>query len=670
MATRVGQKREPPIVPMLIGAMALTVPAAYVGDRMGALAAGAADPLAAALEAPTAVWADIATDPLKVSTEPVAVITALIVMCLPWAAVMAVLMLSDSQTRRGEEHGSARWATVKELEPYWKLDNPDPVRNKLIFSEHCALALSRTKFHMDYDRNMNVLVIGGSGSGKTRYYVKPNVAQMNSDYFITDPKGDLIGDVGQMLVDAGYEISCFNTSIPERSLIYNPLAYVKTDLDIISFAKMFISMTTGTKQNSSDPFWEKAETQLYIALIAFMRDYLPKRDYNMGGLLTMMTMAKAKEGDEDYESPLDLTFKELRTGKRQVRRKQKPRVNAQTGTEEPVFSGQSEEIWETVDSSFKRAYDGRRPAARRPDGTQGFLPQEDFALENYLKFKEAAGKTLKSIIISCNVRLAPFTAHEVRDIVCGSDQMHLDRFGDPEHPRALFAVFQDTDQKTLGFLHGMIVYQCIRALCDKADRSGGRLGRFVNFMLDEYKSLRLPSDISDLISVIRSRNLGMSIILQNFSQLNDLYEKDTAESIRGCCDTVLYLGSGREETAKFISDSVGQQTVMDVNYSSSHGGQGSWSKSGSKVARPLIDPAEVGKLPKSQCIVLIGGENGIVDNKYPLEQHPNYKLMSTKEKFDVRAYMKERASAEGAAGAACAGGARMRPRSRRSREPG
>lgn len=657
--------RELPVGPMIIGATALTGPAAFVADRMGAFAAAAADPLSAALDAPFEVWGEIARAPFSFSTEPVAIICAMAGACVPWAAVLAALVMSDSQTRKGEEHGSARWATAKELEPYWKLDNPDPERNKLILSERCAIALSRTKYHMDYDRNLNVLVIGGSGSGKTRYYVKPNVGQMNSDYFITDPKGDLIGDVGQMLVDRGYEISSFNTSIPERSLTYNPLEYVRTDLDIQSFAKMFISMTTGTKQTASDPFWEKAETLLYVALIAFMRNYLPRKDYHMGSLLTLMTLARAREGDENYKSPLDLIFEEIRTGRRNVRRKTRRQARAEAaGVEESVYTGSSQEVWESVDSSFVRAYDGRRPAARRPDGTQGLKPSEDYALENYLKFKEAAGKTLKSIIISCNVRLAPFTAREVRGIVCGTDQMHLDRFGDPEHPRALFAVFKDTDQKTLGFLHGMLVYQCIRSLCDKADRSGGRLPRFVNFLLDEYKSLRLPADISDLISVIRSRNIGMSIILQNFSQLNEMYEKDAAESIRGCCDTVLYLGSGREETAKFISDSVGQQTVFDVNYSSSHGGQGSWSKSGSKVARPLIDPAEVGKLPKSQCIVLIGGENAIVDDKYPLEQHPNYKLMDVERKFDVVAYMAARQAA------AEPSRPRTRPRSRRTREPG
>lgn len=609
-----------------------TAPAAWLGLRMFSMVIGTENPAVAAMGAPFEVWGDIAANPFWLPMEPVSLMGALVGACVPWALAMWALTMLQENKRTGEEHGSARWATPREIEPFWRLKNPDPVNNKLLLSKNSALALSRDGFSIDYDRNLNVLVIGGSGAGKTRYYVKPNILQMNSDYFVTDPKGDLINDVKPMLEANGYEVALFDTFMPQRSLVYNPLYYVRTDLEILSFAGLLIKMTNGTQKGSGDPFWEKSETLLYISLIALLRDWMPERDYHIGSILTLLGMAEVKEDNEDYESPLDLIFKEIETGEKLVRRKDAVKQGLIVGVEETTYSGVSDEFVK-VPSTMRRR-DGAKPSRRR-DGKRGLSASEDFALENYKKFKTAAGKTLKSIIISCNVRLAPFTTSEVKKITCGADQMELGRFGEEGHPRALFAVFKDTDQSTLGFLHGMMVYQTINKLCEKAlAEYGGKLPRCVNFILDEYRSLNLPQDISGFISVTRSRNIAMSVILQSIAQLEELYEPKTAEAIRGCCDTTLYLGGGKEETCKFISDTCGQQTVNDVNYSSSHGGQGSWSKSGNKIARPLIDPAEVGKLPKSECIVLINGADPFRDQKYPLEQHPRYSQLKDPVKKD------------------------------------
>lgn len=643
----------------LLGAAAATLPFAYLGNRFVDCAYSYSDMLEGLTAAPTEMWGYIAAHPFRLLLNDAGMLGMLLGVCIPWAIAMVCLVYGQKNTRVGEEHGSARWATTEELAPFIEDKNPQGSSNALLLSKSTGRAWSREGFSMNYDGNMNVLVIGGSGAGKTRYYVKPNVCQMNSDLFITDPKGDLLLDVGNMLTNNGYEIRSFNTFFPDRSLIYNPLHYVRTDLEIQSFAGLLISMTTPPKSSSGDPFWEKSEKMLYMALIAFMRDYCPAQDYNIGGLLKLLSMAKASESNENYKSPLDLIFDEIETGMRRVKRNPKnPEVKeraAQNPTpsdapeEISVYTGADGERFDLVPSAFRRHSDNKRPYDNvHKNGKRGFDPTEDYALENYRKFQSAAGKTLKSILITCNARLAPFTAAEVKQLVVGEDQMHLERFGDPDSKNAIFAIFDDTDQRTLGFLHGMMVYQTVRVLCHKAlEKYNGKLPRPVNFILDEYRSLSLPADISGFISVLRSRNIAMSVILQAKSQLAELYDEATADSIVGCCDTVLYLGGGKANkgttsTCEFISDSCGQQTVFQENYSQSHGGQGSWSKSGQTVGRALIDPAEVAKLPKTECIVLINGANPIVDEKYPLTEHPNYRMMADTPGFDIKKYMAEK----------------------------
>lgn len=663
---------------MLAATVAATPVAAWLGNRFGSVIDLYRDPLEGFLSAPIDMWGDIARYPLWIGTEMAAIISTLLFACIPWLVFMGLLMIRRENQRKGEEHGSGRFAAPGELKILSDLHNPDPKFNTIPLSEGVSLACSRTEFDKRVDRNMNVFILGGPGSGKTRGYVKPNMMQMYGDFVVTDPKGDLVMDMGPWLMEQGYDVRIFDTFVTERSLIYNPLAYVHTDLEIVSFVNMFIAMTTGTQKTGGDPFWDKAEKALFMALIAYMRDYLQPEDYHLGTMLRLMTLADASEDDENAKSGLDYIFEEIATGLAYpVEEEQKKRAAQHAGGAQEGPISENRPVEKVVTDKWRN--DGKNPYydghAKDKEGKEhGFLPEEDFALENYTNFKKATGKTLKSIIISVNVRLAPFTAHEVRRLVSGPDQMHLDQLGDTyfldpetlrprEFPRgdgttekretknAIFCIFRDTDQKTLGFLHGMLVYQTINVLCEKALRAyGGKLPRMVNLVLDEFRSLNLPADISGMISVARSRNIGMSIILQNISQFNELYDEATGKSIRSCCDTMLFLGAAPtdEETCKYISDACGQQTVYDENISSQHGGSGGWSRSGNKIARPLITPDEVSKLPGDTCIVLEKGFDPVKDAKYPLEKHPRYaECMAVKSDFnEMLAHFQERRSTE------------------------
>lgn len=386
----------------LLGAAAATLPFAYLGNRFVDCACSYSDMLEGLTAAPAEMWGFIAAHPFRLLTNDAGMLGMLLGICIPWAIAMVCLVYGQKNTRVGEEHGSARWATTEELAPFIEDKNPQGSANALLLSKSTGRAWSREGFSMNYDGNMNVLVIGGSGAGKTRYYVKPNVCQMNSDLFITDPKGDLLLDVGNMLTNNGYEIRSFNTFFPDRSLIYNPLHYVRTDLEIQSFAGLLISMTTPPKSSSGDPFWEKSEKMLYMALIAFMRDYCPAQDYNIGGLLKLLSMAKASESNENYKSPLDLIFDEIETGMRRVKRNPKnPEVKeraAQNPTpsdapeEISVYTGADGERFDLVPSAFRRHSDNKRPYDNvHKNGKRGFDPTEDYALENYRKFQSAAG---------------------------------------------------------------------------------------------------------------------------------------------------------------------------------------------------------------------------------------------------------------------------------------
>lgn len=582
------------------------------------------------------------TRPLSIPwASPAVRLGAMLAGILPAIVYVAVIMAKTRNDRAGEESGSSRWATTAEIRRFATTNNPSP-DNLILLSEHAALPFTRTDFDQEHDRNVNVAVIGGSGSGKTRYYVKPNVAQLWSDYIITDPKGDLLPDVGQMLVDNGYHVRSFNTFVTEQSLVYNPFHYVRTDLEIEEFVTAFFALTSSDQKKGGDQFWDDAAMLLMGALIAFLRDYAPPADYNFGGLMRLLDIAEAAEDSDSFKSPLDRLFDQIETGYR-------PEVvKGQASTMRHVGDGR----WRTmsVPASSRVSYKPSRLYSRalgmRPydnvlkgrDGRplldasgrerRGFSPAQDFGLRCYKKFRTAAGKTLKSIIISVNVKFNAISTAEVSRVLNGEDQMRLDELGDPGQHTALFCTFKDTNQQTLGFLHGLLVFQAMNVMADKAIRKhGGKLPTPVHLILDEFKSLHLPKSTSDLISVIRSRNMSMSVILQSVSQLDELYDEATANSILDCCDTMVFLGGKSKKTTEMIAGAIGKQTITTTNVTSQHGGGRGWSKSMQRQARDLMDSAEVGRLRRTDCIVLINGCQPYMDHKYPLEQHPRYELM-------------------------------------------
>lgn len=628
----------------------------------------------------------IVTNPLSIDTQGLGVVGAMLLFVVPWCVFLAWLSSSSRGDRLGEQHGSAKWARREDLVLFATAGNPDP-SNVLILSKNYGLAVSRDDFDKEHDRNLNVCVIGGSGSGKTRYFVKPNVCQMFGNYFITDPKGTLLPDVGQMLVDSGYEIVSFNTNVIENSLVYNPLSYLRTDLEILEFIEGFLSMTTDQSKKGGDPFWDDSTLLFFACCITYLRDWCPRSDYNFGGLLKLLDMVEVREDNESFESPFDLLFKEIETGLHRQPSGRSPSLGARKNrvVDEQEAGGPGED--EGVPSTRVNNTTGLRPGRkrRRLDGSyrRGLDPEEDFALRLYKRFKMGAGKTLKSIIISVSVKLTKIMTEDVRDIVCGEDQLHLERLADPNCKYALFDTFKDTNQSSLGFLHGLLTWQAVQISCKMADKGTGRLERPVQFILDEFKSLNLPKQVGDMISVVRSRNVGMCVILQSLEQLYELYEQHSANSILGCCDTTLYLGGSDKETNKTISEQIGQMTVEDKTTSVSHQGifGGSYSVNESRHARALIDEAEVGKLDRGECLVMIKGTESAKDEKYPLEEHPRYELIDpghkpqvTKRflgrpletrparydsKFDLKKYMDEHPVASQTA---AKGGGRRRPR--------
>lgn len=625
---------------MIVGlylALVASLGLAYLGMHIGAattdVMALAADPVSALASGVDHMLSSPA--PTLAGLSPM---LALLLGVLPWCAYLWALSFIGRNERQGEQHGSANWARRSEMVRFMTEKNPDPRRNSILLTEHYGLAISRTGYSQRYDRNPNVIVIGGSGSGKTRYYVKPNVAQMASDFVITDPKGTLLPDVGQMLVDNGYDVLAFNTNVTELSRTYNPFAYVKSDLDIVEFVDAFMSMTSDQRKTGGDQFWDDSTKLLLISLIALMRDWFRPQDYHMGTLLLLLEQAKCKEEDESYESPLDIIFRQIETGTipcatRAAARK----YAAASGGARKVRIPVTEATITYKPTKLVNSRTGicpynnvRKDASGRK--VRGIPPEQDFALSSYKKFKTAAGKTLKSIIISVNVRFNAIRTDEVRRLLSGADEMHLDRLGGDRdgkvRPIAIFDTFKDTNQQTLGFLHGLLIWQCVNVACKRADRDfGGKLPRFTNLILDEFKSLNLPKSIADMISVIRSRNVGMSIILQSNEQLYQMYDEHCANGIVGCCDTMLYLGGGDNATNKMLSDAVGQQTVDQTTYSSSHGGSGGYTKQQNTLGRALIDPAEVGKIERDEALLIIKGTQPAKDKKYPLERHPNYALM-------------------------------------------
>ena len=554
------------------------------------------------------------------SMEPMAVCVGFCLVCAIWIAYARYLM-NAGEHRAGEEHGSSRWATKQEAAAF---SDPRDADNNIILTRKCRLAMSKPRFDIKTDRNKNVLVIGGSGSGKTRFFVKPNLMQLNASYFVTDPKGTLIGDMGHLFVEAGYRIRTFDAIDFSRSNHYNPLSYIHSEADILTFVECLIKNTTGDKGQAADPFWENAERLLYTALVAYLIYHCPKEDRNIPGLLTLLGLAEAHEEDERYKSPLDMLFDELETGQRLV-----------PGGPSVAFDAESRD--------FQNGRDGFTWVSIGPATN----PEFDFALSNYKAFKTAAGKTLKSIIISCNVRLKPLSIKEVRELL-SYDEMQLDRLGDESIRTVVFASMSDTNS-TFDFIFAMLMWQTMDVLCNTAlMRYGGSLPTPGHFILDEFANIGTVPDFERTIAVVRSRNISCSIILQSLSQLKAAYD-DSAQTITDCCDTLLFLGGKSSETNREISEAIGKQTLATLSVNDSRGSNSSTTRNYAKGERDLMQASEVGRLPRDEAIVMISGTFPMRDKKFVLEEHPRYASVDpshSESKYDDPFDFKQYSSAE------------------------
>ena len=478
--------------------------------------------------------------------------------------------------RKGCEYGSARWGNAEDIKPYMA----DKFEDNVILTETERLTMDgRPKAGPKYARNKNILVIGGSGSGKTRFYVKPNLLQMHSSYVVTDPKGTVLNEVGKALQDGGYAIKVLNTINFKKSMHYNPLAYIRSEKDILKLVNTIIANTKGEGSQSGEDFWVKAERLYYSALIGYIWYEAPKEEKNLNTLIVMINASEAREDDETFENPIDLLFKEL---------------------------------------------EQKNP--------------EHFAVRQYKKYKLAAGKTAKSILISCGARLAPFDIAELRELT-EDDELELDTLGDKK--TALFVIISDTDD-TFNFIVAIMYTQLFNLLCDKADdKYGGRLHVHVRFILDEFANIGQIPKFDKLIATIRSREISASIILQAQSQLKAIY-KDNADTIVGNCDTTLFLGGKEKTTLKEISEILGKETIDLYNTGESRGKETSHSLNYQKTGKELMSMDELSVMDGSKCILQLRGVRPFLSNKYDLTKHPKFALTSDADErnlFDVEKYL-------------------------------
>ena len=479
--------------------------------------------------------------------------------------------------RHGVEYGSARWGTAADIAPY---TDPDFFQNIPMTQTERITMSSRPK-QPKYARNKNILVIGGSGSGKTRFFCKPSILQCHSSYVVTDPKGTLLNEVGTLLVRKKYVVKSLNLINFQKSMKYNPLAYVRSEKDILKLVNALIMNTKGEGEKSSEDFWVKAERLYYSALIGYIWYEAEPDEKNFITLLDLINASEAREDDETYQSPVDLLFADLEK--------------------------------------------------EHPD---------HFAVRQYRKFKMAAGKTLKSILISCGARLAPFDIKELRDLM-EYDELELDTLGDRK--TALFLICSDTDT-TYNFVLALLQSQLFNLLCDKADDFyGGRLPVHVRLILDEFANIGQIPNFDKLIATIRSREISASIILQSQSQLKTIY-KDAADTIIGNCDSTLFLGGKEKSTLKEISETLGKETIDLYNQSENRGSQISHGLSYQKLGKELMTQDELAVMDGGKCIFMLRGVRPFFSDKYDLTRHPNYKYTADadpKNVFDMERYMKK-----------------------------
>ena len=476
--------------------------------------------------------------------------------------------------RHGMEYGSARWGTPKDIEPF-----EDPVfANNVILTRTERLMMSNRPPDPKNARNKNVLVVGGSGSGKTRFWLKPNLLQCHSSYVVTDPKGSIVVECGNALLKNGYKLKILNTINFKKSMHYNPFAYVHSEKDIL---KLVTTLMTNTKGEGSggDPFWEKSERLLLTALIAYLHYEAPVEEQNFATLLEMLNTMQVLEDDEEYQNPVDLLFEEL--------------------------------------------------AKKKPNS---------FAGRQYKLYKLAAGKTAKSILISCGARMAPFDIQELRDLTM-YDELQLDTLGDKK--TALFLIMSDTDS-TFNFLISMVYTQLFNLLCDKADDVyGGKLPIHVRCLIDECANIGQIPNLEKLVATIRSREISACLVLQAKSQLKAIY-KDNADTIIGNMDSQIFLGGSEPGTLKDLSEMLGKETIDAYNTSDTRGNSPSYGTNYSKLGHELLSRDELAVLDGGKCILQLRGVRPFLSDKYDLTQHPNYKLTSDfdeKNRFDIEKYL-------------------------------
>lgn len=512
--------------------------------------------------------------------------------CTIWT-LWAYTLAHSGTWRRGQESGSARWAEPSEMAPFADHNHPS---SNILLTKTVSLAMRREDHDARFERNRNVLVIGGSGAGKTRGYVLPNIMQMNASYFVTDPKGTLFPLCAAMLRHHGYRLSWVNTVDFSKSSHYNPLAYVHTQQDILEFVDCLIENTGVEDARTTDPFWENAERLLYAALIGYLVEHCSKADRTLPGLMILLSLAEACDEDEHFMSPLDILFEELRSGCVCVCKNKQQ-------------AGSGRDIHPTYDTGV------RWVAVSEPVAIS-----EDFALARYHAFKTAAGKTLKSIIISCNARLSKLDSTELREML-SKDELGLDELGDAGVRAAIFATPSET-KSTYNFLFAILAWQCVGLLCDRAlIRYGGFLPTPVHLILDEFCTIGKLPGAQNTIATVRSRNIGMTLAVQSISQLEARYGKD-AETIADCCDTTIFLGGKSTKTNKSISEQVGRQTISTLSSSEGKGRSSSSSRSYQHEGRDLIQASEVAKLDRRKAILLIAGSDPVLDWKLVPEDHP------------------------------------------------
>lgn len=481
---------------------------------------------------------------------------------------------SAKKYRKGIEYGSARWGNTEDIRPF--VDHL--FRNNVILTKTESLTMSSRPKNPKHARNKNVLIVGGSGSGKTRFWLKPNLMQCHSSYVVTDPKGSIVVECGKMLLRNGYKIKILNTINFKKSMHYNPFAYLRSEKDILKLVTTLIANTKG-EGKTGDDFWVKAETLLYTALIGYIYFEAPENEQNFSTLIEFINASEVREDDEDFQNPVDLMFEALE--------KKDP---------------------------------------------------QHFAVRQYKKYKLAAGKTAKSILISCGARLAPFDIKELRELTA-YDEMELDTLGDKK--TALFIIISDTDD-TFNFLVSMAYTQLFNLLCDKADDVyGGRLPVHVRCLIDEAANIGQIPKLEKLMATIRSREISACLVLQAQSQLKALY-KDNADTIIGNCDSMIFLGGKEKTTLKDLSETLGKETIDMFNTSDTRGSQRSYGLNYQKLGKELMSMDELAVMDGGKCILQLRGVRPFLSEKYDITKHPQYKYLSDFDKrntFDIEKYL-------------------------------